>query len=77
MEPIPLCTRHVVATSVEDFALLDRAPEALVGALANSTKAFARMQDLGRALPVGHVAALPACAGKPRHAQNRALYCAV
>ena len=53
MEPIPLCTRHVVATSVEDFALLDRAPEALVGALANSTKAFARMQDLGRALPVG------------------------
>ncbi|MGM9612135.1 MAG: hypothetical protein ACI3XZ_01395 [Butyricicoccus sp.] len=53
MEPIPLCTRHVIATSTEDFALLDRAPEALVGALAASTKTFARMLEQNQTLPVG------------------------
>lgn len=53
MEPIPLCTRHVIATSVEDFALLDRAPEALVGALATSPKTFARMLEQDRPLPIG------------------------
>lgn len=53
MEPIPLCTRHVIATSAEDFALLDRAPEALAGALASSPKTFARMLEQNQTLPVG------------------------
>lgn len=53
MEPIPLCNRHVIATSTEDYALLDSDPQVLIGALAATPKTFARMLEQGDALPIG------------------------
>lgn len=53
MEPIPLCKRHVIATSAEDYALLERAPQALLGALAATPKTFERLLGQGDALPLG------------------------
>ena len=51
MEPIPLCTRQILAISGQDCALAASVPASLIGALATSEKSFQRMLEYG--LPVG------------------------
>lgn len=53
MESIPLCPRQVIAISQEDCALRQSAPEALLGALADSPETFTHMLACGNGLPVG------------------------
>ena len=61
MEPIPLCTRQILAISGQGCALAASVPASLIGALATSEKSFQRM--LGYGLPVG--VALP-CPPTPK-----------
>lgn len=60
MEPIPLCPRHVIATTEEDYALRARSPEALLGALADSPQMFERMRAQEDGPPVGMTLTCPA-----------------
>ncbi len=60
MEPIPLCTRTVVAASREDCALSARVPGSLACALATTARDFEQMQQAGEALPVGMTLPCPA-----------------
>lgn len=60
MEPIPLCTRQVIATSPEDFGLQKRTPGALAGALATSPRIFEQILQDGADLPAGMTLPCPA-----------------
>ena len=60
MEPIPLCSRPIVAASAGDYALLAQHPGALIGALADSPAAFARMREQPHPLPTGMTLLCPA-----------------
>lgn len=53
MEPIPLCTRQVIATTREGYALQKRAPGALAGALATSPRTFEQLLEEAAGLPAG------------------------
>ena len=53
MEPIPLCTRQVLATSREDYVLQEQAAGALAGGLATSMHTFEQILQENDGVPAG------------------------
>lgn len=60
MEPIPLCTRQVLATSREDYVLQEQAAGALAGGLATSMRTFEQILQENDGVPAGVTLPCPA-----------------